>query len=128
MLLFPGGTHIYTERTFAGVSMIFINCIAILFLVWNGFYFNDPRYEFTSISLWKMIASLTIIALGIIFSIRTRNPKKPRNYNILPQEIHLEQMEEEENINYTTNNESPGVQSIETGEGKDPFGVFMDTL
>jgi len=113
---------------FAGVSMIFINCIAILFLVWNGFYFNDPRYEFISISLWKMIASLTIIALGIIFSIRTRNPKKTRNYNILPQEIHLEQMEEEENINYTTNNESPGVQSIETGEGKDPFGVFMDTL
>jgi tetratricopeptide (TPR) repeat protein len=128
MLLFPGGTHIYIERTFAGVSMIFINCIAILSLVWNGFYFNDPRYEFTSISLWKMIASLTIIALGIIFSIRARNPKKTRNYNILPQEMHLEQMEEEENINYTTNNESPGVQSIETGEGKDPFGVFMDTL
>ena len=42
--------------------------------------------------------------------------------------MHLEQMEEEENINYTANNESPGVQSIETGEGKDPFGVFMDTL
>ncbi len=128
MLLFPGGTHIYTERTFTGVSMIFTSCIAILFLVWNGFYFNDPRYEFTSVSLWKIIASLTIFALGIIFSVRVRNPKKNTNYNILPQEMHLEQMEENKKSNSITDNESPGVQFVETAEGKDPFGVFMDTL
>jgi hypothetical protein len=127
MLLFPGGTNIYTNRAFAGILMIFISSIAILSLAWNGFHFKDPRYEFTSFSLWKMIASLTILTIEIILSARVSNPKKTKSYNILPQEIHLEQREKE-NRNYTEENKSHGVKSIEAGEGNDPFGVFMDTL
>jgi tetratricopeptide (TPR) repeat protein len=127
MLVFPGGTHIYTKKTFTGVLIIFISSIAILSLVWNGFYFKDPRYEFTSFSLWKMIASLTILAIEIVISTRVSNPRKNRSYNILPQETHIGQSEEENRDNIA-DYKSLGVKNIEAGEGETPFGVFMDTL
>ncbi|MCD6379086.1 tetratricopeptide repeat protein [bacterium] len=127
MLFFPGGTHIYTKKTFSGVLIIFISSIAILSLVWNGFYFKDPRYEFTSFSLWKMILYLTILVIEVVISTRVSNPRKNKSYNILPQETHIEQSGEKSWYK-TENHKSPGVKNIEAGKDENFSGVFMDTL
>ncbi|HMA77363.1 MAG TPA: tetratricopeptide repeat protein [Candidatus Krumholzibacteriaceae bacterium] len=128
MLIFPGGTHIYTKKTFTGVLMIFISSIALLSLIWNGFYFKDPRYEFTSPVLWKTIVSLIILTITAIISTRVKKPGINRNYNILPPQTLVEQNEEEDKTDYDENNRSGEIAIENSKEKEEFFDSFMDAL
>ncbi|MDZ7860905.1 MAG: tetratricopeptide repeat protein [Candidatus Krumholzibacteriota bacterium] len=128
MLIFPGGTHIYTKKTFTGVLMIFVSSIALLSLIWNGFYFKDPRYEFTSPVLWKTIISLIILTITAIISTRAKKPGITRNYNILPPQTLGEHNEEEDKRNYGENNNSDEVGIKDSKEKEEFFSSFMDAL
>lgn len=85
--LFPGATHIYYGRSFAGVFCISIGIAGAMLLLWNGFYFKDPCSMKHMTPLWQRIVPAVMILFGVVASIAQKAPETSRPFWILPQEM-----------------------------------------
>jgi hypothetical protein len=127
-VLFPGGPHIFAGKNLAGLTILFIAITAALLLVWNGFYFKDPRYAFHVRSLWKLIPPLAVLGFLALVNIRRKIPGRSKSYYILPPELHLERREEQEASTEAAGNSGTQGREPEGKEQPDPFGAFLDRL
>lgn len=95
--LIPGGTHIFINKTFKGIAILALASAAILISAWKGLYLKDPRYFLITMSVWRTIIPLVIAAVLLAVSLRTKVPGRAKSFNILPQQMHLEEREEKMN-------------------------------
>jgi len=126
--LLPGGPQIFSGNTFSGLAAISTAAAAVLLLVWNGFLFKDPRWVYHPLSLLKIAPLLSILGILAFINIKFKIPRRNKSYNILPQEIHIEQRKDAaragENHRVTENTEKDDAE----GNKEESLETFLDRL
>ncbi|MCK4236467.1 MAG: tetratricopeptide repeat protein, partial [Candidatus Krumholzibacteria bacterium] len=92
-LFFPGAASTYHGKIAKGALTALINTGALMLIIWRGFYFKDPNTVIISVTLWKIVAPLVVLAAGYFISIRAKSPRETSNYWILPPEMRIEERE-----------------------------------
>ncbi len=124
-MFLPGAAKVFSDKAWSGALILFINFNALLFLVWGGFYFSDPRGFGASSPLWKTIPPLVVMGAAILLTLRTKIPQETRNFRVLPAEFKAEIEEKEQREEKYT--ETPETVAAERN-ADDPFGAFLDSL
>jgi tetratricopeptide (TPR) repeat protein len=83
----PGWVHIHYGRTFAGTFYISLSIMAILFLVWRGFYFEEPSALNDAVPLWKTVVPIAALIYCLFISFTQKPKQEPRPYWVLPSEL-----------------------------------------
>jgi tetratricopeptide (TPR) repeat protein len=85
--LFPGASHIYYGKTFAGTLYISLSAAGVALLLWNGFYFKEPSALKQMTPLWQTITPIAMLLYGMLVSIAQKAPEASKPFWILPQEL-----------------------------------------
>jgi len=99
MFIFPGVAHVFHGRPESGVFTAFVSSISIAWLAWGGGFFKDTFVTGDGLSIWKILPPALVLIFAWLSSARSKPIVEPRNYRILPAELHKadrETREEEE--------------------------------
>jgi len=96
MFVFPGMAHIFHGKPATGGTLAFVSSISIAWLAWGGGYFKDIFGVGGTFSIWKILPPVTVLVLAFLSSTRSRPAVEPRNYRILPAELHQANRETKE--------------------------------
>ncbi len=124
----PGGPQIFTGKTFSGLAAIFTGAAAVLLLVWKGFLFKDPRCAYYPLSLWKAAPLLSILGIQVFINLKLNIPGRSKSYNILPQEIHLDQRKDSEKDEEVQRVIEKTEINNKAGDKEDSLETFLDRL
>lgn len=94
MKVVPGSSKIILGSAWKGMFIMSAAAAAVMMLIWNGFYLNDPRGAGSAAPLLQQAAAGVVIILCWLATISSRKPKEQINYRILPQDYKVETPEE----------------------------------
>ena len=93
MKVVPGSSKIILGSAGTGMFIMSVAACAVLMLIWNGFYLDDPRSAGSAAPLLQQVAAAAIIALCWLTTIRSKKIREQINYRILPQDYRVEKPE-----------------------------------
>ncbi|MCK4549720.1 MAG: tetratricopeptide repeat protein, partial [Candidatus Krumholzibacteria bacterium] len=93
MKVVPGSSKIILGSAGTGMFIMSVAACAVLMLIWNGFYLNDPRSAGSAAPLLQQAVAAAIIFLCWLSTISSNKPHEQINYRILPQDYRLEKTE-----------------------------------
>jgi hypothetical protein len=99
---------------------------ALLLLVWQGFYLEDPRSPDADPPLMQNAATLVVIGLCWLSTFRRKKVREQINYRVLPPDFHVEPPPERKIPE--VQEERPARFTEEDNEAQEAFKQYLETL
>jgi len=87
VFIFPGVVQTCYGSIGTGCALSLVNGGALGFLIWRGFYFEDPRSAGLGVSIWTIAAPAAILVVSHLLAYFATPPQETKNYRVLPPDL-----------------------------------------